>query len=243
MTDLASPSPARGRGSREARGEGASTGAAGASRREPSPRPTHALDPLPQGRERGVTRPLIVSCACQWIGTPYLHQASAKGQGTDCLGLLRGLYAELYGAEPEAPPPYTPDWNEMRSAEEPLLSAARRHLVEVSAAGAADPHPKLSSKVSASPQGGGEERTAPLHLPLAGRSKPRSGFGRGSNVRPGQVLIFRVLTTGPAKHCGVAVGEDRFVHAYAGRCVIESWLTRWWMERLAGVFEFPGVEG
>lgn len=151
---------------------------------------------------RVLTRPLIADAARAWIGTPYVHQAAAKGQGTDCLGLVRGLYAELCGSEPEAPPPYTPDWNETRASEEPLLSAARRHLRQ----------PPLSC---------GRERGA---------------------ARPGQVLIFRIMTDGPAKHCGVAVGPDRFVHAYAGRAVVESWLSRWWIERLAGVFEFPGVE-
>lgn len=31
----------------------------------------------------------IVAAARGWIGTPYLHQASLKGVGTDCLGLVR----------------------------------------------------------------------------------------------------------------------------------------------------------
>nr|WP_252733898.1 peptidase [Paracoccus marinaquae] len=65
--------------------------------------------------------------ARDWIGTPYVHQASAKGAGADCLGLIRGIWCVLYGAEPEAPPPYTPDWGEF-GADEPLLSGALRHL-------------------------------------------------------------------------------------------------------------------
>ncbi len=47
-----------------------------------------------------------------WIGTPYLHQASVKGVGTDCLGLLRGVWRSLCGQEPEAIPFYTADWCE-----------------------------------------------------------------------------------------------------------------------------------
>ena len=43
-----------------------------------------------------------------WIGTPYRHQASCRGAGTDCLGLLRGIWRELIGPEPEAVPRYTP---------------------------------------------------------------------------------------------------------------------------------------
>ena len=71
----------------------------------------------------------IAELARSWIGTPYLHQASCKGAGTDCLGLLRGIWRELYGVEPEIIPPYTPDWSEPQR-EERLLTAARRHLIE-----------------------------------------------------------------------------------------------------------------
>lgn len=68
-----------------------------------------------------------VEIAREWIGTPYRHQASTKGAGTDCLGLLRGVWRELYGAEPEPVPAYTADWSEPEGAER-LWQAARRHL-------------------------------------------------------------------------------------------------------------------
>ena len=66
--------------------------------------------------------------ARRWIGTPYLHQASARGAGADCLGLLRGVWRALHGGEPETAPPYTPDWSEA-SREERLFGAAQRHLL------------------------------------------------------------------------------------------------------------------
>ena len=69
----------------------------------------------------------VVRAARGWIGTPYRHQASTKGAGTDCLGLLRGVWRELYGAEPEDVPAYTPDWSEPQG-EERLWRAALRHL-------------------------------------------------------------------------------------------------------------------
>ena len=69
----------------------------------------------------------VVQAARGWIGTPYRHQASARGAGTDCLGLLRGVWRELYGAEPEDVPAYTPDWSEPQG-EERLWRAALRHL-------------------------------------------------------------------------------------------------------------------
>ena len=142
-----------------------------------------------------VSRIRIIDAARGWIGTPYVHQASAKGAGCDCLGLVRGVWRELYGGEPEAPPAYTPDWNERRG-DEALLAAARRNMSER------------------------EDR----------------------RFEPGDVLIFRVAADGPAKHCGVASSPDRFIHAYAGREVVETWMNRWWRARLAGAFVLPGAE-
>jgi NlpC/P60 family putative phage cell wall peptidase len=77
-------------------------------------------------------REAIVAEARRWIGTPYRHQASVRGVGTDCLGLVRGVWRAVAGEEPEAPPPYTPDWAEALG-EETLLAAARRHLREIAA--------------------------------------------------------------------------------------------------------------
>lgn len=145
-----------------------------------------------------VFRQQILDEARRWIGTPYLHQASARGQGADCLGLVRGVWRMVMGCEPEPMPPYTPDWNErafLKSGAEPLLDAARRNFCE----------------------------------------RPREA------AEPGDVLVFRVLLDGPAKHCGVLVDGERFIHAYAGRAVVESAYGRWWRDRLAGVFSFPGV--
>jgi len=69
----------------------------------------------------------VVAEARAWIGTPYVHQASVQGAGCDCLGLVRGVWRALYGAEPEAVPAYTPDWSEPQGAEI-LFAAARRHM-------------------------------------------------------------------------------------------------------------------
>lgn len=108
-----------------------------------------------------------------------------------------GVWRELYGHEPEAPPAYTPDWNERhwRRGDEPLLTAAQRHL----------------------------------------HQRPELDF------EAGDVLIFRVAQDGPAKHCAIACDTDRFIHAYAGRAVVETWMNRWWRAHLVGVFSFPGA--
>jgi NlpC/P60 family putative phage cell wall peptidase len=77
-----------------------------------------------------VTREDIVAETRGWIGTPYRHQASLKGVGCDCLGLVRGVWRALLGSEPERAPPYSPDWAEALR-QETLAQAAARHLCPV----------------------------------------------------------------------------------------------------------------
>jgi len=150
-------------------------------------------------------RAVIVAEAAGWLGTPYRHQASLKGVGCDCLGLVRGVWRGLHGGEPEAVPGYTRDWAEAGGVEA-LAEAGRRHLVEIAPAAA----------------------------------------------RPGDVLVFRMRSGGPAKHAGILVEAAggaggrpraaRFVHAYEGAGVVTTRLTRWWAGRLAFAFRFPGVD-
>jgi len=77
-----------------------------------------------------VTRTVLVDEARAWIGTPYRHQASLKGVGCDCLGLVRGVWRAVIGQEPERTPPYAPDWAEAASGE-PLADAALRHMLAI----------------------------------------------------------------------------------------------------------------
>jgi NlpC/P60 family putative phage cell wall peptidase len=139
-----------------------------------------------------MSRARIVREARRWIGTPYRHQASCRGAGCDCLGLVRGIWRALYGAEPERLPPYTPDWAEV-AGRETLRDAAMRHLIEI-------------------------DRTA---------------------SRPGDVLLFRPDLNGPAKHCAILSKPDRIIHAYWGRAVAETALSRWWRRRQVAAFAFP----
>lgn len=134
----------------------------------------------------------VAAAALAWVGTPYRHQGARKGVGCDCLGLVRGVWRDLYGTEPERPDAYAPDWAEA-GGEDRLLAAARRHLV-----------------------------AAEAEAPFAGA-----------------VLLFRWRPHLPAKHAAIAVGSDRFVHAYEGRAVTVSFLVPQWRRRLAGIFAFP----
>ena len=67
--------------------------------------------------------------AMAWVGTPYRHQASTRGVGCDCLGLVRVIWRALYGCEPATPGPYAPDWAEA-GGRDLLLEAARSHCRE-----------------------------------------------------------------------------------------------------------------
>lgn len=70
----------------------------------------------------------VVQEAETWLGTPYRHQHTTKHFGCDCLGLIRGIYREILGDEPEKVPPYSPSWGEFGRSEL-LIEAASRHLI------------------------------------------------------------------------------------------------------------------
>lgn len=138
---------------------------------------------------------VILAEARRWIGTPYLHQASKCQAGTDCLGLVRGVWRHLYGHEPCKVPPYSPDWAEAGRSEA-LLSAAEEWLVRKDLLDEA----------------------------------------------PGDVLLFRIMQGGPAKHLGIQGGVTRsasFIHAYSGHTVLETSLSAPWRRRIVGRFKFP----
>ena len=139
----------------------------------------------------------IVMSARTWIGTPYRHLHSTRGQGCDCLGLIRGVWRDVIGEEPTEPPVYTPFWGEAY-AEERLLGAAQAFLV-------------------------------PRDL---------------DQMRPGDVLIFRIYKNAAAKHCGIYTGNGRMIHAYQGqREVSEHTMGHYWRNRCVAAFSYPLCQG
>ena len=67
-------------------------------------------------------------------------------------------------------------------------------------------------------------------------------------IEPGQagigdVLLFRMRASAPAKHVGLLVSESleqgRILHAYSGHGVCETHLTAGWRRKLAATFRFP----
>lgn len=134
----------------------------------------------------------LVVLARGWIGTPYRHQAATKGAGCDCLGLIRGLWAEFYGSALPPVPAYTDDWSE-RAGSEPLWTAARNTLRETPVSAAA----------------------------------------------PGDILLFRMRQSGPAKHLALLSSREAMIHAYSGHAVLESPLSDPWRRRIVAAFRFP----
>lgn len=134
----------------------------------------------------------IVAEARLWIGTPYVHQASTKGHGCDCLGLLRGVWREVTGEDPEKPPPYTQDWAEA-TGRETLFEALSRHMAQI---------------------------------PL-------------TDLRPGDVVLFRMVGRGPAKHCGIVAEKNdkpSLIHARQNKQVSEEWFSPAWQRKAAFAF-------
>ena len=141
-----------------------------------------------------IPREQILAAAKDWIDTPYQHQASVKGAGCDCLGLIRGVWRGVYGDEPLSMPAYTPDWAEALG-EETLLDATKQCLT-----------------------------------PIA-----------NDTIRPGDILLFRMAPNVPCKHIAILSAQDRIIHAYWGRAVVESYLVPYWTRRHAFSFSFPEI--
>ena len=72
----------------------------------------------------------IIHAARTWLGTPYQHQASLCGVGCDCLGLIRGVWRDVIGPEPEPMRPYAQDWAEA-GGEETLLAIGETHFLRI----------------------------------------------------------------------------------------------------------------
>lgn len=73
--------------------------------------------------------------ARRWIGTPYFVGQAARGLGCDCVGLIRGVWADLTGNPPPPVPGWRPDW--FNGPDRPLVEAARTYLHPVPLAEAA----------------------------------------------------------------------------------------------------------
>ncbi len=60
-----------------------------------------------------------------------------------------------------------------------------------------------------------------------------------AEMAPGDLVVFRWKPAYVAKHAGILVAPDKFVHAYEGCAVTVSPLVPQWRRRIAGAFAFP----
>jgi NlpC/P60 family putative phage cell wall peptidase len=203
------------------------------------------------------TREAIVTAARGWLGTPYHHQASVRGAGCDCLGLIRGVWRALYGPEPEAMPAYTRDWGNATGSET-LIAAACRHLARLDDLGEVGPgdvlvfrmrdggvakHAGLISALPASVLFERDVSTLPASGLLERDVSTLPPFAPGS--RPGrhpEVHAQRASKDSRAPHHD-AEKEPRMIHAQEGLGVVEIPLGRWWVRRTrAGGDSWQGLE-
>jgi NlpC/P60 family putative phage cell wall peptidase len=75
----------------------------------------------------------ILAEAVRWIGTPYCHQASRRGVGADCLGLIVGIWNALATTPLNLPRHDQRSWAQHADGE-PLLDGLRQFLIEKPAA-------------------------------------------------------------------------------------------------------------
>jgi NlpC/P60 family putative phage cell wall peptidase len=61
-------------------------------------------------------------------------------------------------------------------------------------------------------------------------------------LEAGQIVLFRLGRLPLAKHCGILVGPDRFIHAQENLGVVKATLGQGWRRRVAARFEFPPYE-
>jgi NlpC/P60 family putative phage cell wall peptidase len=80
-----------------------------------------------------MTRDQIIEEARTWVNTKWVHQASLKGDGCDCVGLVRGVFRELTGKDVQVALDYPATWHLFKK-DERLYNAAKEHLEEIPSA-------------------------------------------------------------------------------------------------------------
>ncbi|SIQ48996.1 putative phage cell wall peptidase, NlpC/P60 family [Rhizobium sp. RU33A] len=162
----------------------------------------------------------VLAIAGTWIGTPYRHQGSVKGVGCDCLGLVRGIWRELYGKEPEVVPAYAPDWAE-RAGEERLLAAAGRHFQAVASFVESRPGDLVLFRF--------RPHLAAKHAGILACMASQGG-GCEMDADGARFSAEYALSQPP---------PDAFIHAYEQSAVTLSALVPAWRRRIAGIYRFP----
>ena len=172
----------------------------------------------------------VLAIAGTWIGTPYRHQGSVKGVGCDCLGLVRGIWRELYGAEPQAVPAYAPDWAE-RAGEERLMAAARQHFVDVPSFEESLPGDLVLFRF--------RPHLAAKHAGILARLPREAGEPRDRGRGDGGCDWGGTCGGNRSDDHPRGPPPDAFIHAYEQSSVTLSALVPGWRRKIAGIYRFP----
>ena len=157
---------------------------------------------------------MILTEARRWLGTPYHHQASFVGIGTDCIGLVRGVYRGLYDRDCAPLPPYSRDWAEA-TGHEHLIAGAGAYLTAIATTDAR-PGDVLVFRYRAS--------SVAKHAAILARRQPP------------QTARDKATTTASADTSTLTL-----IHAMEGRAVAEVPFSPWWHRHVAAAFAFPGI--
>lgn len=76
-------------------------------------------------------RNAVISEARSWLGTPFHDNAKLKGAGTDCLGLLYGVYVDALKIVPEFEVPHYSPQHFLHQTSELYLEGLLKHATEV----------------------------------------------------------------------------------------------------------------
>jgi NlpC/P60 family putative phage cell wall peptidase len=218
--------------------------------------------PRPSGLTTGAKAPVdqqrILTLARAWVGTPYQHQASLKGVGCDCLGFVRGVYAEACGRAAEAPPSYSRDWAEA-ARRETLIEAAERHMVCLPLnhaepgdvlifrlrLGAMAKHCAILTELQTKQTGFLDSiRTGRNVIPDLDEGRCSIGGTRSCRIESPMPLTRQFAPPSPHErgHSTTTFSSrasGKMIHAMEGVGVCEVSVTPWWRRRIAAVFRFP----
>ncbi len=62
-----------------------------------------------------------------------------------------------------------------------------------------------------------------------------------SHAQPGDILVFRMVESGVAKHAGIMMSAQSFIHSQEGLGTVEAELIKWCRRRLVAAYAFPEV--
>lgn len=77
--------------------------------------------------------------------------------------------------------------------------------------------------------------------PLMAAARRHCAAKTFDDALPGDLLVFRWRPHHAAKHLGILMSGEDFLHAYEGHAVTVSPLVPQWRRKIAGIFAFPEV--